>query len=189
MESLYKVYRDDLLHLNDVQEKKSLIFSCLATWSFFFMTTRFFPTRSCDSEGPDQPWVSCGLLASPFLFSLQKKMIGWCPFIFGGGGEGDEYWFAAHFCKALFITHRCRKLNFDDVFSWEGGCRRWSPSHKKGENEALLPQERDLIGLSLEVKCCCHVICRPVCRRAGGRRVRCSDRSFCQRGSARFLPA
>lgn len=56
MESLYKVYRDDLLHLNDVQEKKSLHFLLphhliigLHDHSFFF------PTLSCDLEGPDQP--------------------------------------------------------------------------------------------------------------------------------------
>ena len=63
---------------------------------------------------------------------------------------------------------------------------------KKRENEALLPQERDLIGLSLEVKRCCQVIWSLAHKRAGagrgkGRRVRCSDRSFCQRGSVCVL--
>lgn len=89
--------------------------------------------------------------------------------------ERDEYWFAAHFCKALFISHRCRKLNFDDARSCEGGCGRRSPLHEKGENEALLPQERALIGLSLEVRCCCHVMENLVCRRQGAPRQSISN--------------
>ena len=57
--------------------------------------------------------VACSshLSFSPF----KRKLV--AAVLLRGGGDRDEYWFAAHFCKALFISCRCRKLNFDDVLS------------------------------------------------------------------------
>lgn len=113
-----KVYRDDPLHLDDAQENKSLRFLLLdhlvtdlhdhpffsppplpVTWRV--QINREFPV-ACSSH----------LSFSPF----KRKLL--AGVLLRGGGERDEYWFAAHFCKALFISHRCRKLNFDDVLSW-----------------------------------------------------------------------
>lgn len=121
------------------------------------------------SRGPERPgaarWVP-RLVASSLLPSRRKTHSWLASWAWGGG---DEHWCAAHSCRAPFIPRRCRKLNFDDALGCAAGVGGGLTA-QKGRNEALLPRERGLIGLSSGVKRCCRVISTPLYRRASGSR-------------------
>lgn len=110
--TICKVYRDDPLHLNDAQENKSLCFLLLDHLVTDLHDHPFFfsPTPSCDLESADQPWVSCGLFVSSFLFSLLKEIIGWCPF----AGRGRERWIlvCSPFLQSLIYLTQMQEVKF-----------------------------------------------------------------------------